>query len=256
MLIIRDYFTYSLQKQSLLLYLQTFINMRLFLRTFLILLFPFLGLSQTYEVGAFFGGSNYIGDVGKTNYIAPNSPVFGFLGKWNRSPRHSFRASVSFTNLKADDNDSDDERRKERGLSFENNIIEVSGGLEFTFWEFSMYSGKPAHTPYLYTGITYFWYDSLYRSAVDEISDYDADSSLAIPMVLGYKATLGTNFVIAAEIGARYTFTDNIDGSNPKDNIGDNENIRFGNINNNDWYVFTGITLTYTFGRKPCYCNF
>ncbi|MDX1317352.1 MAG: DUF6089 family protein, partial [Xanthomarina gelatinilytica] len=24
----------------------------------------------------------------------------------------------------------------------------------------------------------------------------------------------------------------------------------------NDWYMFTGVTLTYTFGRKPCYCVF
>jgi hypothetical protein len=33
-----------------------------------------------------------------------------------------------------------------------------------------------------------------------------------------------------------------------------NENLtylKFGNINNNDWYVFSGLTLTYTFGEKP-----
>ncbi|MEO9560182.1 MAG: DUF6089 family protein, partial [Nonlabens ulvanivorans] len=48
------------------------------------------------------------------------------------------------------------------------------------------------------------------------------------------------------------TFTDNLDGSNNEDF----ENVRFGNINNNDWYVFSGVTLTYAFGRKPCYCNF
>jgi hypothetical protein len=51
--------------------------------------------------------------------------------------------------------------------------------------------------------------------------------------------------VLALETGARYTLTDNIDGS---------FNQKFGNINNNDWYVFTGATLTYTFGTKPCYC--
>ncbi len=74
-------------------------------------------------------------------------------------------------------------------------------------------------------------------------------------MTVGYKSTLGSKFVIAAEIGARYTFTDNLDGSNPSgsDEI---DSLQFGNINNNDWYVFTGITLTYTFGRKPCFCTF
>jgi hypothetical protein len=48
--------------------------------------------------------------------------------------------------------------------------------------------------------------------------------------------------VLALETGARYTLTDNIDGS---------FNQNFGNINNNDWYVFTGATLTYTFGTNP-----
>jgi hypothetical protein len=49
-------------------------------------------------------------------------------------------------------------------------------------------------------------------------------------------------------VGAKYTFAD-IDGSYPT-----NENLtylKFGNINNNDWYVFSGLTLTYTFGEKP-----
>jgi hypothetical protein len=46
--------------------------------------------------------------------------------------------------------------------------------------------------------------------------------------------------------------TDNLDGSNPK-----NKNLaplRFGDINSKDWYVFSGFTLTFTFGNKPCYC--
>ena len=33
------------------------------------------------------------------------------------------------------------------------------------------------------------------------------------------------------------------------------ETLRFGNLNSNDWYVFTGFTVTYTFGNKPCYCR-
>ena len=60
------------------------------------------------------------------------------------------------------------------------------------------------------------------------------------------------SITLAVEAGARYTFADDIDGSNPT-----NENLQqqqFGNINSNDWYVFTGLTLTYTFGEKPCYC--
>ncbi len=212
--------------------------------------------SQTYEVGGMIGGANYIGDVGRTNYIAPNSFAFGGIFKWNRSARHSFRASVLVANIKGDDADSNQERRQQRGLSFSNTVSEVSLGMEYTFWEFSMYSGRPASTPYLYTGLTYFWYDALYKRSDDVITDYDGASAVAIPMVVGYKTSLANRFVLGFEIGARYTFTDNLDGSNPTKGLEDNQSLKFGNTNSDDWYVFTGITLTVTFGRKPCYCNF
>jgi restriction endonuclease S subunit len=61
---------------------------------------------------------------------------------------------------------------------------------------------------------------------------------------------VGSNSILGAEIGVRYTFTDNLDGSNP---INSNFAVyQFADINNNDWYVFSGISFTYTFTRKPC----
>ena len=75
-------------------------------------------------------------------------------------------------------------------------------------------------------------------------------------MVVGFKTTVGTKLVLGLEIGARYTFTDNLDGSNPTGALADDASLKFGNTNSDDWYVFTGATLTFTFGRKPCYCNF
>ncbi|NNK40798.1 MAG: hypothetical protein HKP45_09115, partial [Winogradskyella sp.] len=75
-----------------------------------------------------------------------------------------------------------------------------------------------------------------------------------IPIVLGYKTRLMDHFIIAAEVGARYTFSDEIDGSVPDSE--ERQSLSFGNINSKDWYVFSGFTLTYTFGRQPCYCNF
>jgi hypothetical protein len=241
---------------SLLLYLQTFSFMKLVTVIFLVLFTPLFMQSQTYEIGGFLGMANYIGDVGKTTYIAPKTPVFGGIFKWNRSPRHSFRGTILFGQIKGDDSNSNDASRKERGYKFENSLIELSVGLEYTFWDFSMYSGKPAHTPYLFTGLTYFRYNSLVKRNDDVIIEDGKAGSIAIPMIIGYKATLGTKYVIAAEIGARYTFTDNLDGSNPNKVRENQDNLSFGNINNNDWYVFTGITLSFTFGREPCYCNF
>ena len=40
-----------------------------------------LSHSQIYEIGVFAGGSNFIGDVGATNYISPNQAAFGGVFK-------------------------------------------------------------------------------------------------------------------------------------------------------------------------------
>ena len=53
------------------------------------------------KLECFLGGSNYIGDVGKTNYINPNEMAFGILYKWNKSPRHSYRFSYTQSTITA-----------------------------------------------------------------------------------------------------------------------------------------------------------
>jgi len=231
--------------------------MKLIAAVFLIVISSFTAFSQTYEVGGFLGGANYIGDVGKTSYISPNTLVAGGIFKWNRGPRHSFRGTILFAGIQGNDADSDEPRRQDRGYSFTNQIKEISIGLEYNFWDFTMYNQKPQGTPYLYTGLTYFRYNALFkRSGGDEIREYDKAGSIAIPMVIGYKAYLGSKIVLGFEIGVRYTFTDDLDGSNPVNGLKDEPALQFGNIDSNDWYVFSGLTATFTFGRKPCYCNF
>jgi len=230
--------------------------MKYFTLVIIILLSLQCGYSQTFEIGGIVGGANYIGDVGRTTYIAPKNLAIGGIFKWNRSERHSFRASVLVARVLGNDFDSGEARRKQRGYQFENTIKEASIGLEYTFWEFNMYSGRPQTTPYLYTGLTYFLYDALYKRQDNRIVKYENKGAPAIPMVVGVKTTVGTKLVLGFEIGARYTFTDNLDGSNPDTGLDNNESLKFGNINSDDWYVFTGVTLTFTFGRQPCYCNF
>jgi outer membrane protein W len=205
--------------------------------------------AQIHEIGAFLGGSNYIGDVGSTTYINPNEPAFGILYKWNKSPRHAYRFSYTQSQISGNDKDSKEPGRNERGFRFTNNIKELSAGIEFNFFDFNLHQERTKLTPYVFTGLNYFMYDNLHINN-GVIKKNGINSSFAIPITLGVKTNLSKNFIIGLETGARYTFTDNIDGSNPSNS----SLLKFGNLNNNDWYVFTGITLTYTFGEKPCYC--
>ena len=222
----------------------------------LLCFFPFITLhAQINEIGVFLGGSNFVGDVGSTTYINPDKLAFGILYKWNKSPRHSYRFSYTQSTITGNDLDSEETGRNRRGYNFKNEVKELSAGLEFNFFDFNLHDYHTKVTPYIYSGLSFFLYDQLYRSAANpNITQSQNGNSLAIPIILGIKSNISPHWVLAAEVGARYTFTDNIDSSNPNTN---NPNIlKFGNLNNNDWYVFSGITLTYTFGQKPCYCAY
>ena len=60
------------------------------------------------------------------------------------------------------------------------------------------------------------------------------DQKIAIPFILGFKLNPNPLFVIGVEMGARYTLTDNLDGSNPENEFADVPTYKFGNISNND----------------------
>jgi hypothetical protein len=219
---------------------------------FLLFLFPIMAIqAQIHEIGVFVGGSNFIGDVGPTTYISPNEPAIGLLYKWNKSPRHSYRFSYTQSKITSNDLNSEEAGRNQRGYRFENSIKEFSAGLEFNFFDFNLHELRTKITPYVYSGLSYVQYEGLFF--VDGKTRSDANhGTIAIPIILGIKSNITPNFVLGLEVGARYTYADDIDGSNPKnENL---KNLQFGNINNNDWYVFSGLTLTYTFGNKPCYC--
>lgn len=224
-------------------------------RIFVLLLCCFcstISNAQIHEIGAIMGGSNYVGEIGATNYVNPNELAYGIIYKWNKSPRHSWRASFLHSKITANDQKSSNSARIERNYNFENSVNEFSLGFEFNFFEFDMHQMEKQFTPYIHSGLTYLTYDELYfvggRSNIDQRS-----KSMAIPMTVGVKTNIATQLILAFEVSTKYTFTDNLDGNNPKNS--NLEVLKFGNLNSNDWYVFTGFTLTYTFGNKPCFCN-
>ena len=215
-------------------------------------LFTQISFSQIFEIGVSYGKSNFIGDIGNTKFINPKDAVYGGVFKWNRSSRHSYRFSYMRSKLSANDLESEDPRRIERGYFFETPINEFSLGMEFNFFDYDLHDYDVLFSPYMYTGIIFSTFDEqlLINSIIT--SSNKNKSSFGIPIVLGFKHRLYNNFILSFEIGARYIFSDEIDGNNVS---ADNLNYNFGNINNNDWYMFSNISLTYTFGENPCYCK-
>ncbi|MCK0205012.1 type IX secretion system protein PorG [Ornithobacterium rhinotracheale] len=108
--------------------------------------------------------------------------------------------------------------------------------------------------------------------------------SMSVPFGVGYKVKFDWNWILGFEVGFRPTFVDNLDlawvkdsdvsvfkqkgleyagGSLSPKELNDDierkiseviEKRQLGDAKN-DWYVFTGFTLTYTFGRPACFCD-
>ncbi len=102
-----------------------------------------------YELGFFAGGSNFVGDVGATEYIKPNRPAFGLVYKYNINPRIALRANFNYYDILGDDAESDNVVRSQRGFSFENNLNEFAIGLEYNFFEYEISSPGKRGTPYI-----------------------------------------------------------------------------------------------------------
>ena len=208
--------------------------------------------SQKNEVGFFAGGSNYIGDIGPTTFINPSSLAIGFLYRKNFNQRISARAKINTVNIKSNDLKSSSEFRFQRGKYFENTILEFGVGLDFNFLDFDLTESSFQMSPYFGIGISYVSFDN-YDDGVSPSPapaiKLDKNKSIAIPITLGYKIKPKNNLIFAIEVTANPTFSDNIDGS-------DNNPVIFSrpfdsNLSN-DWYVYSGISITYIFGKKFC----
>ena len=80
--------------------------------------FSNVALGQMYEVGISLGGSNYVGDIGRTSYIYPNKLGGAAFFKFNKNPRMALRATYSYLPIKANDLDADTDFRRLRELKF------------------------------------------------------------------------------------------------------------------------------------------
>jgi len=204
--------------------------------------------AQINEVGFFVGGSNYIGDIGSEYYIRPNNVMGGLIYKWNLNPRIALRGTFTYAQISSDDAESTNIARYLRGISFTNSIKELAIGIEFNYFEYDLDNFRKSHSPYLIFEIAAFNYKVATSETAPKQYQYTSKTSFAIPFGIGYKTKLTGDFAIALELRARYTFKDDLDYNN-----NEIESLNFGNPNNNDWYILSGISLVYTFGRPACY---
>lgn len=201
-----------------------------FLSQFFLLLFIliFQDLNgQNNEIGVFFGGTNYIGDVGPTTYINPlnkqnytkDKPgrtdyVVGILYKKNLSNRLAGRFGFNIAKIHSSDYWSGSSNyRKQRGKWFSNKIEELNLSLEFNFNDYDTTSDEFQHTFYIRSGISYFRFDDLfYPEGINKAQSFAKHNTFSIPISVGYKIKPLKSFALGFEITANQSFTENLDG--------------------------------------------
>lgn len=219
-----------------------------------LILFANYSFAQLHEFGPVIGGSNYVGDIGSSTLIRPNAPAFGLLYRYNRNPRIAYRASFTRMKIIANDSESNNEIQKSFDLSINKTITEFTGGIDFNFLEYNVSHWKKAHTPYLIFELGLFHYKTAQGTL--ENTTYQSQIGIALPFGFGYKVQVSNNLVLGLEARIRYSFTDDLDDSqfHKEETLKYNsENSKFGNPDTNDWYSFTGLTITYTFGKAISY---
>jgi hypothetical protein len=209
--------------------------------------FSSIFLGQVYEVGFSVGGTNYIGDIGRTNYIYPNNLSGAAFFKYNWNPRIALRATYSYLPISGNDKNADTDIKQNRGFNFSNIINELAIGMEYNFYEYEISSEDKSWTPYILIELAGFNYKTVQSEPQPGSYIYTNKNSFAIPFGVGFKSRLSGKIAYSFETKFRYTFEDDIDYST--DRIA---SLNFGGTGN-DWYVYTGFSIIYTFGRPSCY---
>ncbi|MBK9014184.1 MAG: outer membrane beta-barrel protein [Saprospiraceae bacterium] len=201
---------------------------------------------QKMEFGVLGGFANYQGDLAEDEIVVSETKLsFGGFLRYHVNKKVKIRGNFMYGYISGNDANAEGSL-KDRGWSFESNILETSfvgeyhplgrsrvGNTGIFARQISPYLGLglgiATHTPKV--SVT----DPLDIGLFPEQDEKTLSAS--IPLMVGIRADLFEFFSLGAELGWRATFSDYLDGVSKN-----------GNNNKNDWYVLGGITASFFFG--------
>lgn len=191
--------------------------------------------AQRYsDIGIIGGGTYYMGEINPTRHFYKLSPAMGVIFRYNINKRYAVRISGIYCGLKGSDFDFPDRNTPLRSpQSFNKKVLDFSGQLEFNF------------LPYI-TGEDKWLYSTYISGGIGAGISIGSNPFFTIPFGIGFKVNLSKRLSAGCEWSFRKTFIDSID-SVPN---------QLGNtiFNNNDWYSFIGIFISYKFFKFAADC--
>ena len=199
-----------------------------FLYIILFLAAPYAAISQTYDIGVFAGLSYYQGDIAPDIILGQSHPAFGVSFKRNMNDGY-FCLSANLNYGEISGADSISKANRLRNLSFRSPIVELSGQLEFNFYQFYATGVIEPHswTPYVYTGLSGFYFNpqAYYKGSWVDLQPLGTEGqgalpgapkpysrvSAAIPIGGGIKWHISQYLNINLHCSFQTTFTDYLD---------------------------------------------
>lgn len=206
-----------------------------------LLLLP-ISAQKKGNFGVFAGGSYYMGDLNYSKHFYMVSPAAGVLYRHDFNDRHSAKMNLYYGGLKAasqGDGYRDWIGTQELG-SFSSQVLEIAMMYEFNFLPFNTKKRKENFTPYVSAGLGFSMFFGDYQTNVHQP---------VLPMGLGLRYNINDRMGVGCFWEMRYLFRDDMDRVINGDlNINNPNNMEvdkdFG-LNNNDFYNFFGVYLTY-----------
>lgn len=243
------------------------------------------------ELGFMVGGTYYIGDMNPFMPYRNTHLAGGVLYRFNVHPRMTVRGNFLYGQLSGDDSQSQSEAQIERNLNFSTSIWELAGGVEFNYFPFQIGHDRYRGTAYLLAQIGLFRMNP--KTIGDNDNEVELQplgtegqgtslssrgryslTQLCIPIGVGARMSLGKKASINFEVSLRKTFTDYIDDVGSDAYVDTDilaaengplaaslsnrslNNDRYGQRGDSatkDWYVFTGMMITFRLGA-PAKC--
>ncbi len=243
-----------------------------------LLLLTINSYSQMMEIGGLAGGTYYLGELNPGKQFLFTQPAFGGLLRLNIDDRWSARLNILRGTIAGDDAVS--QVNESRNLRFRSNITEISFITEFNFLEFFVGSKKNYFSPFLFAGPGYFTFNpkAPYQGTDVELRGLGTEGvpdkynlyGVSVVFGFGFKYSLTKNIGLGLEWGLRKTFTDYLDDISETYHVDFNDfdnvqevgapeflsdpsgtkhlpGMQRGNPQNNDWYSFAGLSVTYRF---------
>jgi hypothetical protein len=237
------------------------------------------------ELGPTIGNMYYLGDLNPSKQFYNQNLGVGLMYRYNVNARLTYRFNLLAGSVEAYDSDSKNEILKNRNLSFQSNIQEAAGGLEFHYYKYQLGNKKYRFTTYMIVQAALFHFNptTIYNNDTVELQPLGTEGQAtsygkkrkyfryqpSIPIGLGAKFCIGKFTNINLDVAIRKTFTDYIDDVGSNYNVdpsafGFNESVaedlsnrsldnsrygRRGNSSTNDWYVYYSASMTFRLGK-------